>query len=86
MFMTSLRWEPIRGHQNCPIATIWCTIKCVLTKIVYLNSFSFLNSSELIVNLFQLNLIFCFNHYVLVTPLCPKISFVFNAQIKTTVE
>ena len=27
--MTSLRWEPIRGHQNCPIATIWCTIKCV---------------------------------------------------------
>ena len=27
MFMTSLRREPIRGHQNCPIATIWCGIK-----------------------------------------------------------
>ena len=33
MFMTSLRREPIRGHQNCPIATTWCRIKCVLTKI-----------------------------------------------------
>ena len=32
MFMTSLRREPIRGHQNCSIATIWCRIKCVLTK------------------------------------------------------
>ena len=31
-FMTSLRREPIRGHKNCPIATIWCRIKCVLTK------------------------------------------------------
>ena len=31
--MTSLRREPIRGHQNCPIATIWCRIKCVFTKI-----------------------------------------------------
>ena len=29
---------------------------------------------------------FCFNHHVLVTPLNPKISFVFNAQIKTAVE
>ena len=29
---------------------------------------------------------FRFNHYVLVTPLNLKISFVFNAQIKTTVE
>ena len=27
MFMTSLRREPIKGHQNCPIATIWCGIK-----------------------------------------------------------
>ena len=33
MFMSSRRREPIRGHQNCPIATIWCRIKCVLTKI-----------------------------------------------------
>ena len=33
MFMTSRRREPIRGHQNCPIATTWCRIKCVLTKI-----------------------------------------------------
>ena len=32
------------------------------------------------------NWMFCFNHYVLVTPLNLKISFVFNAQIKTTVE
>ena len=53
MFMTSLRREPIRGHQNCLIATIWCRIKCVLTKKVYLYSFSLLNSSEFIVNLFQ---------------------------------
>ena len=33
MFMTSLRREPVRRQQNCPIATIWCRIKCVLTKI-----------------------------------------------------
>ena len=26
------RGEPIRGQQNCPIATIWCKIKLVLTK------------------------------------------------------
>ena len=32
MFMTSLRREPVRRQQNCPIATIWCRIKCVLTK------------------------------------------------------
>ena len=32
MFMISLRGKPIRGHQNCPIATIWCRFKCVLTK------------------------------------------------------
>ena len=32
MFTTSLRREPIKGHQNCPIATIWCGIKCVLTE------------------------------------------------------
>ena len=31
-------------------------------------------------------LIFCFNHYLSVTPLNPKISFIFNAQNKTTVE
>ena len=45
MLRTSLRREPIRGHQNCS--------KCLLT-IVYLNSFSLLNSSKLIVNQFQL--------------------------------
>ena len=28
MLMISLRREPIRGHQNCTIATIWCRIKC----------------------------------------------------------
>ena len=33
MFMTSPRRESIRGHQNCPIATIWCRINFVLTKI-----------------------------------------------------
>ena len=33
MFITWRRREPIRGHQNCPIATTWCRIKCVLTKI-----------------------------------------------------
>ena len=51
--MASLRREPIRGHKNCPIATIWCRTKCVLTKNSLFNSFSLLNSSEFIVNLFQ---------------------------------
>ena len=53
MLMISLRREPIRGHQNCTIATIWCRIKCVLAKNSLFFSFSLLNSSGFIVNLFQ---------------------------------
>ena len=30
------------------------------------------------------NLFFCFNHYLWVIPLYPEISFIFNAQNKTT--
>ena len=73
MFMTSLRGEPIRGQQNCPIATIWCKIKWVLTK------------NSLFIQFFPSKqfwtCFFCFNHYLLVTPLHPRISCVFNAQI-----
>ena len=52
--MTSLRREPVRQQQNCPIATIWCRIKCVLTKSSLFKQFfpskQFFTSKQFLVN------------------------------------